>query len=195
MPAPRPAAVWPIIQRILRPLASLKLTIALFVMGIIVILAGSVAQVDHDISFVLRHYFRTWGLAWIEWKIFLPREWNVSGGFYFPGGGLLLIGLVINLLAAHTVRFTVQARGKRLVAGFGAIAAAIAFTWLVIASGNLSEGIQDAPLISWGALWLVFEAALAGIAAAGVFCVAALPWSAADSPCDQSAACRWRWAR
>ena len=101
----------------------------------------------------------------------------MSGGFYFPGGGLLLIGLVINLLAAHTVRFTVQARGKRLVAGFGAIAAAIAFTWLVIASGNLSEGIQDAPLISWGALWLVFEAALAGIAAAGVFCVAALPWS------------------
>jgi cytochrome c-type biogenesis protein CcsB len=176
-PGPRPATVWPTIQRILRPLASLKLTVTLFAMGIFVILAGSVAQVDHDISFVLRHYFRTWGLAWIEWKIFVPRDWNVTGGFYFPGGGMLLVALVINLLAAHTVRFTVQARGRRLAVGIGAIAAAIGLTWLVIASGNLSEGIQDVPLISWGTLWVVFEAALAGIAAAGVFCVAALPWS------------------
>ena len=174
--SPRPDAVWPTIKRILRPLASLKLTIVLFAMGIFIILAGTVAQVDNDISVVMHRYFRTWSFAWIDFKMFFPRDWDVPGGLYFPGGGLILIGLTLNLLAAHAVRFTVQAKGQRLMWGLVAISAAIAVTWLVIASGNLSEGIQDTPLISWDNLWLAFKLGLAAITATGAFFVTAMPW-------------------
>jgi cytochrome c-type biogenesis protein CcsB len=175
-PAPRPADGWAAVKKILRPLASLKLTIVLFAMGIFIILAGTVAQVDNDISVVLHRYFRTWSFPWIELKMFFPRDWNIPGGFYFPGGGLILIGLTLNLIAAHAVRFTVQSKGRRLAWGLVAIAAAIALTWLVIASGNLSEGIQDTPLIPWDNLWLILKFGLLIAVAAGTFFVAAVPW-------------------
>ena len=85
-------------------MASLRLTVVLFALSIVLVLAGTLAQVDHDIWYVVKGYFRTW-LAWIDFQIFFPRAWDVPGGFYFPGGWLIGGALGLNLVAAHALRF------------------------------------------------------------------------------------------
>ena len=114
---------------VLLPLASLKLTVALFCLAIFLILAGTLAQASHDIWWVLYNYFRT-PLAWIELKNFFPPAWfsqyptllDLPGSFPFPGGFTIGGLMALNLLAAHGLRFKVQARGKRLWTGLAVIA-------------------------------------------------------------------------
>ena len=167
-----------VLEKILRPLASLKLTIVLFALAIFIIFVGTLAQVDQDIWAVLRQYFRTW-TAWVEWRtigVLVRPLREVKGGFYFPGGETILVAMGVNLLAAHAVRFRKQAKGRRLTIGIIAIIAAIGFTFAVIANGNLTDGVQDQPLIAWPHLWLMVKIGLAGLVAAGVFALTALHW-------------------
>jgi ABC-type transport system involved in cytochrome c biogenesis permease subunit len=88
----------------LKGLASLRLTVALFALSIILVFAGTLAQVDAGIWTVVDGYFRSF-YVWIPLQIFLPRTVNFGGGFPFPGGWLLGSLLLANLLAAHAVRF------------------------------------------------------------------------------------------
>src|SRR5687768_10445515 len=46
------------VRQALKPLASLKLTVVLFAMSIFIVLAGTLAQVNHDIWEVIDLYFR-----------------------------------------------------------------------------------------------------------------------------------------
>jgi ResB-like family protein len=108
-----PSKVWSMIKRILTPLASLRLTVVMFVLAIALVFLGTLAQVDEGIWTVLSKYFRT-GIAWIPLQalvrfgqVFLgvsPHA-QVSGSFPFPGGWLIGGVLLVNLLAAHAVRF------------------------------------------------------------------------------------------
>ena len=114
--------------RVLDALASLRLTVVLFALAIMLIFAGTLAQVNKDIWEVMGLYFRAW-VAWIPLQVFFPASFfpskamqAVPGGFYFPGGFLIGSAMAINLLAAHGVRFTVQARGARLAAGLATVA-------------------------------------------------------------------------
>lgn len=129
------------LRALLMPLASLKITVVSFCLAIFLILAGTLAQVDQDIWQVMRGYFRT-SVAWIPLEIFFPRSMHVSGGFPFPGGFTIGSIMFVNLLAAHALRFKVQARGARLLAGLAAIAAGLFIGWVVVAGGNdkLLEG-------------------------------------------------------
>ena len=63
-------------------------------------------------------------------------------GIWFPKGWTIGVLMAINLVAAHLVRFKVQAKGQRLWWGWGVIALGAALTWLVIASGNNKDGEQ-----------------------------------------------------
>src|SRR5439155_19384319 len=101
------------IKKILTPLASLRLTVVMFVLAIALVFLGTLAQVDEGIWTVLSKYFRT-GIAWIPFQalvrfgqVFLgvSPEAQVSGSFPFPGGWLIGGVLLLNLLAAHAVRF------------------------------------------------------------------------------------------
>ena len=104
---------WSMIKKILMPLASLRLTVVMFVFAIALVFLGTLAQVDEGIWTVLSKYFRT-GIAWIPFQalvrfgqVFLgvsPHA-QVSGSFPFPGGWLIGGILLVNLLAAHAVRF------------------------------------------------------------------------------------------
>jgi len=125
---------WSAIRTLLLPFASLRLTVILFALSLILVLAGTLAQIDHDIWYVVKNYFRT-TIAWIHFQVFLPRAWDVSGGFYFPGGWLLGGLMGANLLAAHSMRFKVTAKGNTLAVGFGLLAAGIALTWMAVQSG------------------------------------------------------------
>ena len=110
------------------------------------IFAGTLAQVNKDIWEVMDLYFRAW-FAWIPLQIFFPPVFfpklePVPGGFYFPGGFLIGSAMAVNLLAAHGVRFTVQARGARLAAGLAVIALGVLMTWLVVLGGSDKEIVE-----------------------------------------------------
>lgn len=97
------------IASMLKPVASLRLTVVLFAMAMVLILAGTLAQVDEGIWTVVARYFRS-GLVWIEFRLFIPPTWvpqgsKVPGGFPFPGGLAIGAALFVNLIAAHVTRF------------------------------------------------------------------------------------------
>jgi hypothetical protein len=77
---------------------SLKLTIVCLGAGMVLIFAGTLAQVHFGIHEVQQRYFQSWFVWW-------PNE---SRGFripIFPGGHLLGAILLVNLIAAHARRF------------------------------------------------------------------------------------------
>jgi hypothetical protein len=130
-PAPAPAAVAPIVAderpatvnkrslsvaRLLRPLASLELTVFLFVLSLLLVFFGTLAQIDNGIGTVMKQYFRWW-YVWVPWQLLvqfgqvffgMSRELKVSGAFPFPAGWTLGTLLLVNLLAAHLVRFKIS---------------------------------------------------------------------------------------
>ena len=167
-PRPAPAEQAPSVWReFFDGLASLKLTVWLFALSIILVFAGTLAQVDKEIWQVMDEYFRTF-ITRIDFQLFFPRSFfpsgpQVSGGVYFPGGWLLGVLLAVNLVAAHGVRFRPQARGRRLVAGILLVAAGVGLTWLVIAGASASEGLPAAPWLGWGTLWKLLLLGLAGV--------------------------------
>ncbi len=155
-----------LLKRLLSPLASLRLTVALFALcRSCWIFAGTLAQVDKDIWEVMGLYFRAW-FAWIPLQIFFPPSFfgdvgHIPGGFYFPGGFLIGSAMAINLLAAHGVRFTVQARGARLTAGLATLALGALVTWAVILGGSDKEIVEASKGLRVDWLWGGVEAALA----------------------------------
>jgi hypothetical protein len=186
---PNSFSLWDGVKRLLDPIASLRLTVVLFALSIFLVLAGTFAQVDKDIWEVVGQYFRCW-FAWVPFVIFFPPSFvpemptnpeevslfgrlgistmqglkslaESSGGFWFPGGKLIGLCLAANLVAAHTVRFKAQAKGTRLLAGLGALAAGIAITWLVISSAGNSKGFQTKPSIPYPTLWIGYQGLLA----------------------------------
>lgn len=125
-----------LLLRVLKPLSSLKLTVVLFALSMALVLAGTLAQIDWGIHAVMVSYFRT-PLAWIEPRIFFPRAWNVPRiAIPFPGGYLLGGLMLVNLIAAHTVRFKAKAAGARLGSGLLVTLAGAAFSAALLANGH-----------------------------------------------------------
>ncbi len=137
-----------ILKQVVTALASLKFTVVLLAMAIFIVLAGTFAQTKMGNWEVVDQYFRKAGFAWIEFDVFYPKaffpskEGPIGGGFWFPSGWMIGLGMMINLLAAHGIRFTIQARGTRLIAGFITLMVGFFVTWLVIVSGDNMDGVQ-----------------------------------------------------
>jgi ABC-type transport system involved in cytochrome c biogenesis permease subunit len=162
----------------MRALASLKLTVVLFALGIFVVLVGTLAQQEASIGQVVNDYFHSW-LMWVDVNLLFPKMFlpfvpvihipapdfikSATGGYItnfntFPAPGGLVVGalMTINLLAAHGWRFTVQTRGVRLAMGLIVLAIGLAVGLLIIWSGHNSTGFQTKPPFSWEAFWSVF---------------------------------------
>jgi hypothetical protein len=175
-------------RRLLAPLASLRLTVALLAMGVFIVLVGTLAQAEMGIETVVNEFFRvrpwgpTLGFAWVPFQVFFPESFfkpqpQVGGGFWFPGGWLIGLLMFANLLAAHAIRFTTPVRGIRLAAGLGVIALGAAITWLVVASGSESAGgLQATPLLSWDVLWRLFQVHVVLLGAANLGIAGWLHW-------------------
>jgi len=168
----------PTIVAILRPIASLKIAVTLFAMAIFLVLAGTMAQVHKDIWEVVRDYFRT-PLAWIEWRVFFPKSFFMGTwlegmtdieegkGFPFPGGWFIGGAMTVNLLAAHAIRFKIQAKGPRLASGLAVIAIGAALTTAVILWGSMQSGQENQLLQEWPSLRILWQLAQ-GLIAGGV---------------------------
>lgn len=86
----------------LKLLSSLRLTVTLLGFAMVLIFVGTISQVELGIHEVQERFFRSW-IAW----------WDVMpGGKRFsipiPGGMLLGVLLIFNLLAAHGARFKLR---------------------------------------------------------------------------------------
>ncbi len=148
-------------SRLLLPLASLRLTVVLFALSIVLVLAGTLAQIDYDIWYVVANYFRCW-FALIELKIFFPRAWDVPGMFPLPGGWLVGGALGVNLLAAHATRFRVTGKGRSLWLGAVLIVVGAVFTYAVIQSGLDDTVESELTPVFCNGLWHALRAALGG---------------------------------
>jgi ResB-like family len=105
-PRPRPAKNW--LTEALHAIASLRITVVLFVLSLLLVFYGTWAQVDKGIWTVVHEYFRS-ALVWIPLRVLFlqPTNTNIPGAIPYPGGWLLGGALLVNLLAAHFVRFKV----------------------------------------------------------------------------------------
>ena len=145
------------LKELLGPFASLKVSVVLFAAGIFLVLTGTLAQVNQDIWAVVHSYFRCW-FAWIDFQVFFPKTWfpnlqKIPGGFWFPGGWTIGSLMTINLLAAHAIRFRVQAKGERLRWGLAVTAIGVFLTWVVIEFGSASNGVFATSDFDWSKYW------------------------------------------
>ncbi len=179
-----PSPLWDWVVTILTPLASLKITVVLFLMAIFIVLAGTLAQVEKDIWQVVHEYFRmdfhSWrsvlasAFAWIDFRIWFPRPffpnmepipWGV--GFFFPKGWLIGLCMFINLTAAHLIRFRIQATGSRLVSGLVMTVLGIALGLAVILAGSRQTATQLQLFTDWPSLrilWLLTQCTAVSVA-------------------------------
>lgn len=112
VPKARRAARGPF-QQALWVFASLRLTVVLFALALVLVFCGTLAQVDMGIWTAVNEYFRS-AYVWIPLQLFVhfgqvffgvSKDAHLPGSFLFPGGWLIGGLLLANLLAAHAVRF------------------------------------------------------------------------------------------
>ena len=69
---PKPLTTWQIICLILKPFASLKVTVGLFVALVFITFVGTLGQSEETMQDALNRYFHS-AFVWIEFKTFFPE--------------------------------------------------------------------------------------------------------------------------
>ena len=98
-----------LIDRLVKILTSLRLTVVLLAFAIIIVFIGTLAQVDEGLFNAQSRYFR-------QWIILGADLFGHKIPLVFPGGYLVGTLLLLNLLAAHIYRFqlTIKKLGIQL---------------------------------------------------------------------------------
>ena len=166
------------LKTIFGPLASLRLTVALLSLSVFVVWLITLDQARLDIWDVKQKHSESL-LVYVPFQTLLPPSWfpttqNVPGGFYIPSGFTLIIALLLNVTAAHVLRFRLQARGVRLISGLGVGLVAGALTWAVVFAGREVGGFQGSPPISYETMWGLLQFSAAGLVVAALFGMFAL---------------------
>jgi hypothetical protein len=112
---------WYRIKKVLMALASLRLTVVLFALALVMVFAGTLAEKDAGLQTVLQKYFRSYTIVWIPLDMFTHRWFHMPGSIPFPGGWLIGGALMANLLAAHLVRFKLSWRRTGIIMLHGGI--------------------------------------------------------------------------
>ena len=143
---------------LLKLCGSLRLTVVLFALSIVLVLVGTLAQVDLTMWQVLDQYFRCW-LAIVPVQVFFPVTFFPNFPdlpnwlqFPFPGGWTLGSLLAINLIAAHVTRFRVTAKGNDLVLGLvlSAIGWCLAIFFIVAGQWDwVRDEFLQSPTLMW----------------------------------------------
>ena len=175
-----------LLPRCISVLASLKLTVVLFVLGMVIVFIGSLAQARRDVWQVMDDYFRCYVAKIDVQDLFPPSMFGERGeklaasmGSFryipFPGGWTIGWLMLFNLLAAHALTFRVRARGLKLVAGIVFVTLGLAVMALTVYTGNMQTGVETGnTLLSPGQIWQLMMAILGLSGAAGlVFAVLA----------------------
>ncbi len=160
----------------LRAMGSLKITVAMFALGTMLLFVGTLAQDQETIVDVKKQYFNSW-IAKVPFDVFMPQTiWphkeTLPYAFAIPGGAAVGLILLINLIAAKMTRFKMNAKGGRFVAGLFFTIAGFALVGLIVLSAHLGDGLQGEPPFSYDWLWSGVKASVWGLAAGAlVWCI------------------------
>jgi len=147
---------------------SLKLTVVLLALSMVLVFVGTLAQVDKGIWTVMDQYFRCF-IAWIDLPVLFPRSWSIPAvQIPFPGGFLIGFLLTINLLMVHAANFRIVTKGGRRLAGILVLLLGI----LVVVGVMFGWGTTHVAATEDDAFWRVFLRLGRGTLAAVVLYVA-----------------------
>lgn len=105
-----------ILKAVIRALASLRLTVALLSLSMVLIFIGTLAQVRVGVWEAVDTYFRS-AVAWVDLQLLIPESWvRVPWRVPLPGGAVIGVALLANLLAAHAGRFKLTGRRAGVMA-------------------------------------------------------------------------------
>jgi hypothetical protein len=90
-------------RKIVSVFTSLKLTVTLLAFAIVLVLIGTLAQVDEGLYAAQSHYFR-------QWLVLGLHVFGRSIPLILPGGYLIGTLLLLNLIAAHACRFQLSVK-------------------------------------------------------------------------------------
>ncbi len=128
----------PLPLQALHALASLRITVVLFMLALALVFFGTLAMIDQGILSVVKNYFRSTHV-WIPFNLlvqFAQVFFEVSptaslpGSFLFPGGWLIGGAMLVNLLAAHIVRFKATWKRSGILALHAGLIVLFAGEWV-----------------------------------------------------------------
>ena len=76
--------------------------------------------------------------------------------------------MLINLAAAHLLRFRLQARGVRLITGIVTALIAGGVTWAIIFNTQGADGFQKSPPIPYHQMWVMLQVVVFGLCVAAI---------------------------
>jgi hypothetical protein len=93
------------VHQLLIWLADLRITVVLFALALVLVFWGTLAQVDNGVWTVVQKYFRS-AIVLVPLRVVLFLSVSDTKTVVpFPGGWLIGGAMLINLLAAHAIRF------------------------------------------------------------------------------------------
>ncbi|TWU42287.1 cytochrome c biogenesis protein [Novipirellula artificiosorum] len=142
---------------VLHWLGSLKLTVLLFAISLVLVLVGTLAQDQMNMLDVKNRYFLSW-IAPLHLDDFFPQafyrhEQPIPGVIPFPGGALVGALLMVNLIAAKITRFKIHASGSNLFGGIALLVIGTVVAGLIVSTGHSSDGLQGEPPMRYETLW------------------------------------------
>jgi hypothetical protein len=165
---PQPAArTKHALVRVLEVLGSLRITLTLFALSLVLVFFGTLAQIDGGIWNVMDKYFRAY-FVWIPVQLLVQfaqvflgvsKDFRVGSWWVipFPGGFTIGIALMLNLISAYSLRIPSYLKRWKSYALMGGVCAAICIAGYVAVT-NLS---QWGFLIALGCIVAVAVAVLA----------------------------------
>ena len=140
-----------LLLKICNSIASLKLTVFLLGISLILVFVGTLAQTEMGIWDVMDHFFRC-AFSRVKFAYFWP--WEVSESvnrlhYFFPGGYTIGVLLLFNLLAAHSLKFRITKEKGDLTIGLVFTIAGLAFIFWAVRDGIIKEDIPSAYVDSY----------------------------------------------
>lgn len=178
-------SAYDVLELLLSPLASLKLTVTLFALSIFIIFVGTLAQAEMSMWEVKNQFFESY-ITRIPFNVMMPKSFFPGRpdfgdwAFYFPGGATIGLLLLLNLISAHVIRFKIRAQGAHLAIGVLGMTIGAAITFVVILGGHNRDGIQGLPWFDWGTLWLMLKLSLVAFWFLAVYATIQL-WTSRES--------------
>jgi hypothetical protein len=136
--AAAPSPLFAAASAVLKPLASLQLTVVLFALAIVLVFFGTLAQIDNGIWQVVDQYFWSY-VVYIKLNlitefasVFLPnlKVGSLSGSIPFPAGKTIGGLMLLNLLAAHLVRFKLSWKRTGIIMIHSGVALMLLGEWV-----------------------------------------------------------------
>ncbi len=149
------------VQVVLTPLASLRLTIVLLAVSVFAIFIITLQQATHDMWEIKSQHYSSL-LVTVPFEEVLVDRWFpdapfVPGAFVMPSGLTLIVLLLMNLTAAHLLRFRLQAEGVKLWLGAAIAMLGAFFTWAIVFNTTTETLLNNQPPIPYNIMWLILQ--------------------------------------